>query len=195
MSADYEKLRSEEADKSSKLQELMSVPNHQHSTNNTDRRRPLTPPHREQTSNIVAPAPSIASPTTTTNQTTTNAAGKSYKNQLNSVVHRQQQQQQQHQHSLTNHRRPFSVRTKRPHWLASGSDADDFDIPTKVTRQSISATTAACTKRLSASAPLSLFGTLCHTVPLAMPTLQLHLLISLTLVWLTHRCPQYLIVM
>lgn len=43
--------------------------------------------------------------------------------------------------------------------------------------------------------PVSLFGQLCHTVPLAMPTLQLHLLISLTLVWLTHRCPQYLIIL
>lgn len=41
----------------------------------------------------------------------------------------------------------------------------------------------------------SLLSTLCRTIPLALPTLQLHLLISLTMVLLTHRCPQYLIVL
>lgn len=41
----------------------------------------------------------------------------------------------------------------------------------------------------------SLLSTLCRTIPLALPTLQLHLLISLTMVLLTHQCPQYLIVL
>ncbi len=41
----------------------------------------------------------------------------------------------------------------------------------------------------------SLLSTLITTIPLALPTLQLHLLLSLTMVLLTHRCPQYLIVL
>lgn len=50
-------------------------------------------------------------------------------------------------------------------------------------------------KRRRSLTNCSLLATLCRNVPLALPTLQLHLLISLTMVLLTHRCPQYLIVL
>lgn len=138
MSVDYDKLRAEESDKSSKLQELMSVSS---SANNK------------------------ASPQLTQDGSSANLAGKTHKNHMNSV----QQQQQQHQQPC---RRPAR---------------------TKSVSQAAAAAVVASVK--STAPPLSLFGTLCHKVPLAMPTLQLHLLISLTLVWLTHRCPQYLIVL
>lgn len=41
----------------------------------------------------------------------------------------------------------------------------------------------------------SLISSILSTIPLAIPTLQLHLLLSLTMVLLTHQCPQYLIVL
>lgn len=177
MSVDYEKLRTEEADKSSKLQELMSVPSNQNDTNpivlltNTNKHQrqnqhhnhhqPHSNNHKHQITTSTTTPPLVGSPSH--NNT---LVGKTHKNQFN-----------QH-HQLQQHKKQ-AVHTAA---VSAAAVAGSLLSPAK------------SAKHLSVKS-LSLFGTLCHTVPLAMPTLQLHLIISLTLVWLTHRCPQYLIIL
>lgn len=160
MSVDYDKLRAEESDKSSKLQELMSVPPQQQhpstaSVNSTTTTTTATNKHRA--SSPLIPNTVVAA--------SLSSANKTHKNQLNNSV---QQQQQLLLSPIGRARTKCIVDDDK----LTGGVGSGLKKP-----------------------PVSLFGQLCHTVPLAMPTLQLHLLISLTLVWLTHRCPQYLIIL
>uniref|UniRef100_A0A2M4CLX8 Kinesin heavy chain n=1 Tax=Anopheles darlingi TaxID=43151 RepID=A0A2M4CLX8_ANODA len=67
---------------------------------------------------------------------------------------------------------------------------DGLDAPPSNTIRDLNGSS---TDIVSCSWPSRLINTLMTKVPQAMPTLQLHLLISLTMVLLTHRCPELLL--
>lgn len=158
MAADYERLRQEETAKSSKLQELTSVPNN-HKLSNFVLKSPINNKQQERIINCLSPK-----------------------------------------------------KTPNTNLLIDDFDVDEQNI-TKI-RKNLFNTTAQCYGNLnfnddcvtipnndrqvsckSDAGNKSLLSTLLTTIPLALPTLQLHLLLSLTMVLLTHRCPQYLIVL
>lgn len=159
MAADYEKLRQEETFKSSKLQELTSVPNNK--LQNFVLKSPINNKQQERIINCLSPK-----------------------------------------------------KTPNTNLLIDDFDIDEQNI-TKI-RKNLFNTSAQCYGNLNFNDDCvsstvsstdsqvsckndagnkSLLSTLLTTIPLALPTLQLHLLLSLTMVLLTHRCPQYLIVL
>ena len=200
MTADYEKLRQEETDKSSKLQELMSVPksNKQKSKQNKSSSSPNNIiNNNKNNSNATTPtnrSPSriincLSSPKKQLNYSNSNPFfdefdideqnfNKIRKNFFNSNA----QCYHNHHHNdfindddtIDDHHRVYSK-------LSTNNDASTHNNNN--------------TNNTNDTNSKSLISTLYRTIPLALPTLQLHLLISLTMVLLTHRCPQYLIVL
>lgn len=184
MTADYEKLRQEETDKSSKLQELMSV-----SQQNNKKCYNSVKNNKHQTSTTQSPSRIIncLSPKKTNNCTTATTPtsnlfldefdideqnfNKIRKNFFNTSA-------QCHHH--------YNNQLNSPTF----NEDDDNDNETYCCDN-----VALCKQYNQNNQNKSLISTLCRTIPLALPTLQLHLLISLTMVLLTHRCPQYLIVL
>lgn len=160
MAADYEKLRQEETSKSSKLQELTSVPNN-HKLSNFVLKSPINNKQHERIINCLSPK---KTPNT------------------NLLIDDFDIDEQ----NITKIRKNLFNTTAQCYGnLNFNDDCAPSTIPSKDGR--ISCKNDAGNK--------SLLSTLLTTIPLALPTLQLHLLLSLTMVLLTHRCPQYLIVL
>lgn len=159
MTADYEKLRQEETDKSSKLQELMSVPKH----TNTNTNNKYQPKNNKLSQNT--------SPSHIINCLSPKKTNKHTNNMFLDEFDIDEQ-------NFNKIRKNFFNTNAQYHY--------DYDNDCTIIDN--------CKSNSNPNSK-SLISTLYRTIPLALPTLQLHLLISLTMVLLTHRCPQYLIVL
>lgn len=181
MAADYEKLRLDDTDKSAKLQELMSVSNmiKPHPTLHSSPKH--TSPHN--TNNYYSPTHSINQQLTPKHlMRAISPATQKYLNGPD-VINNCLLDKSRKNFYNSNQRLNRNLSSQSLVLSSSGDSDDDYnEIEFKKRRGSLTANS-------------SLLATLCRTVPLALPTLQLHLLISLTMVLLTHRCPQYLIVL
>lgn len=160
MAADYEKLRQEETIKSSKLQELTSVPNN-HKLSNFVLKSPINNKQQERIINCLSP------------KKTPNA---------NLLIDDFDLDEQ----NITKIRKNLFNTTAQCY---GNLNFYDECVSSTVTNDD----SRVCSKNDAGNK--SLLSTLLTTIPLALPTLQLHLLLSLTMVILTHRCPQYLIVL
>lgn len=175
MTTDYEKLRQEETDKSSKLQELMSVP-----SNNKNCYQSL----KNNKHNVSS---SVSSPHTSPSRIVNCLSPKKQQNCAladNMLLDEFDIDEQ----NFNKIRKNF-FNTQCQHHSHQVHDIDNYknidDVYALKKHQ----------HNNEHQNSKSLLSTLCRTIPLALPTLQLHLLISLTMVLLTHRCPQYLIVL
>lgn len=162
MAADYERLRQEETAKSSKLQELTSVPNN-HKLSNFVLKSPINNKQQERIINCLSP------------KKTPNA------NLLIDDIDIDEQNIKKIRKNL------FNTTTQ-----CYGNLNFDDDCVSSVSVMPNGERRISCKNDARNK---SLLSTLLTTIPLALPTLQLHLLLSLTMVLLTHRCPQYLIVL
>lgn len=178
MTADYEKLRQEETDKSSKLQELMSVPpNNKNYYQSFKNNKPLAVSSPTSPSRIV----NCLSPKKQQNSTISDNMlldefdiDEQNFNKIRKNFFNTQCQHHSHQmvHDDDNYKNIDDIYSMKKHY-------HEDNVQNNQQHEN----------------PKSLLSTLCRTIPLALPTLQLHLLISLTMVLLTHRCPHYLIVL
>lgn len=185
MASDYEKLRQDETDKSSKLQELMSV-------SNTIIESPLkqyySPTnHNNQYRNNIPSSPTINQQLTPKHLFRAISPAHKYLHGPdvidNCLLDKSRKNFYNSSQRLSRHMSAQSLLLASSAANSDNEDDDNVDglLPIKMRRRSLT--------------NCSLLATLCRNVPLALPTLQLHLLISLTMVLLTHRCPQYLIVL
>lgn len=166
MAADYSRLREEETAKSSKLQELTSVPNNQ-KLSNFVLKSPINNRQQERIINCLSPK---KTPNT---------------NLLIDDFDIDEQNIKKIQKNM------FNTSAQ----CCGNMNFDDDESSSSALSSPMSPNTE---RRLSCkndAGNKSLLSTLLTTIPLALPTLQLHLLLSLTMVLLTHRCPQYLIVL
>lgn len=180
MTTDYEKLRQEETDKSSKLQELMSVPPnncYQSLKNNKHNVSPSSPL-------------SVSSPYTSPSRIVNCLSPK--KQQNCAIADNMLLDEFDIDEQNFNKIRKNFFNTQCQHHSHPVHDDDNYknidDVYTMKKHHHNDDSQQHPNSK-------SLLSTLCRTIPLALPTLQLHLLISLTMVLLTHRCPQYLIVL
>lgn len=188
MAADYEKLRQEENEKSAKLQEFMSVSN--------------------KNNKYISPLLTITASTTTTTTPTNNKHHQSKiidclsntpsppasplkkhnsytKSQIHSNHHQLFEEFDIDEQNFNKIRKNFFNSHAQIYDKTISSHSDDIHLSS--TNNIIANNNNGNNK--------SLLSTIFATLPFAYPTLQLHLLISLTMVLLTHRCPQYLIVL
>lgn len=181
MTTDYEKLRQEETDKSSKLQELMSVP-----PNNKNCYQSI----KNNKHNVSSSPLSASSPHTSPSRIVNCLSPKKQQNCANSDNMLLDEFDIDEQ-NLNKIRKNFFNTQCQHHTV---NDDDSFThIDNVYTMDKHHHDNEPHSQHHQNSK--SLLSTLCRTIPLALPTLQLHLLISLTMVLLTHRCPQYLIVL
>lgn len=156
MTADHEKLKQDEADKSSKLQELMSVS--KYSSPNS-----LLSPNRQYYSTQFLDNLSMLNNTNNTTSRNFDLV-KLHKNLVNSNTR-------------------VNQKSSYPYYSSPSYN------PTS--------TVASCMQccQYSSNSSNSNNKSLLSSIFYALPTLHFHLLLSLTMMLLTHRCPQYLLVL
>lgn len=212
MTADYEKLRQEEAEKSAKLQELMSVPPYPISTTIQ------TTNHSQQTNNNLTPKkspshdhfdfgnlrrsgathcrrPSLAAAVVDSAEPPATGDDDSNREEPHQQQLDRDEQNLQFQRRLKLsklHKNLLNRRNK----VGGGSSISDYrQLIEDLEREERERADEAAANGGNKTKGKSLISCLASTIPLALPTLQLHLLLSLTMVLLTHRCPQYLIIL
>lgn len=172
MAADYEKLRQEENEKSAKLQEFMSVSNKNQKNTSLLTTTSVPPTNKHHQSKIIDSL-SITPPVSPI---------KKHKSYTNCYA--------------SNHLfEEFDIDEQnfnkiRKDFFNSHAQIHDKTIATDIDCDDISSSDGT-----NNNGNKSILSTIFTTLPFAYPTLQLHLLISLTMVLLTHRCPQYLIIL
>lgn len=172
MAADYEKLRQEENEKSAKLQEFMSVSNKNQKNTSLLTTTSVAPTNKHHQSKIIdslsmtPPVSPLKKHKTCTNRYASN--------QLFEEFDIDEQ-------NFNKIRKDFFNSHAQIHDKTIVADLDCDDISSS--------------DNTNNNGNKSILSTIFTTLPFAYPTLQLHLLISLTMVLLTHRCPQYLIVL
>lgn len=182
MTTDYEKLRQEETDKSSKLQELMSVPNNNKNC------------YKNNKYNVSSTSPlSVSSPNTSPSRIVNCLSSK--KQQNCPITDNMLLDEFDIDEQNFNKIRKNFFNTQCQHHLHQVHDDDNYNNIDDVYAMKKHHHDNEHHSQQHHQNSKSLLSTLCRTIPLALPTLQLHLLISLTMVLLTHRCPQYLIVL
>lgn len=187
MTSDYEKLRHDDTDKTSKLQELMSVPTH--TIIDAPLKQYFSPTH--QYHNNIPSSPTINQQLTSKHLFRAVSPAHKYLHGPdiidNCLLDKSRKNFYNSSQRLSRHMSAQSLllSSSSSSLLISDNEDDHVQPITHNPRK----------QRRTATANCSLMATLCRNVPLALPTLQLHLLISLTMVLLTHRCPQYLIVL
>lgn len=179
MTTDYEKLRQEETDKSSKLQELMSVPQ-----NNKNSYQSL----KNNKHNVSSPL-SVSSPHESPSRIVNCLSPK--KQQNCAIADNMLLDEFDIDEQNFNKIRKNFFNTQCQHHSPQVHDDDNY---TNIDDDAYTMKKHQHDSQQHQNSK-SLLSTLYRTIPLALPTLQLHLLISLTMVLLTHRCPQYLIVL
>lgn len=188
MAADYEKLRQEESENSAKLQKLMSVSNMNNKNNSL----------------LLTTTTSSSSPTTTTTTNNKHHQSKIIDCLSNtpplSPIKKHKSHSKSYVHS--NHQQLFeefdideqNFNKIRKNFFNSHAQISDKTISSHCDDLHLSSNNLIANTNNNGNNK-SLLSTIFATLPFAYPTLQLHLLISLTMVLLTHRCPQYLIVL
>lgn len=192
MASDYEKLRMDETDKSSKLQELMSVSNNNTHIESSPLKQYYSPNHHlHQYPNAIPSSPTI-NPQLTPKHLF-RAISPAHHKYLhgpdiidNCLLDKSRKNFYNSSQRLSRHMSAQSLLLASS--AASSDNEEDVDVDGLMPIGDLK-------KRRRSLTNCSLLATLCRNVPLALPTLQLHLLISLTMVLLTHRCPQFLIVL
>lgn len=210
MTADYEKLRQEEAEKSAKLQELMSVPLYPISTtiqttnqpqqiNNLTPKKSPTHDHfdfgnlrRSGATHCRRPSLAAAVVDDVDQPTTGHDSNREQQQQQQQLDRDEQNLQFQRRLKLSKlHKNLLNCRNK----VGGGSAINDYrQLIEELEREERERDETAANGGNKTKGK-SLISCLASTIPMALPTLQLHLLLSLTMVLLTHRCPQYLIIL
>lgn len=225
MTADYEKLRQEEAEKSAKLQELMSVPyslntpiistnnNHPKQTNNKlastpgAKKCPSSPggndcpfgfgnlrrsgaTHCRRPSLAAAVVDNEPVPGDEDSEHTSNR-DQLERDEQNLLFQRRLKLSKLHK-NLLNRRNQAGVGSPAGSPTTATSYRQLIEELEREQREREELANGSGTNKAKGK---SLMSCLASTIPLALPTLQLHLLLSLTMVLLTHRCPQYLIIL
>jgi hypothetical protein len=164
MNSDYEKLKQDEADKSTKLQELMSV---LHEHNIKLKSNGMRTNHSPKKSCLNY----FDDPFDITSDILTNKMGnfsqKAYHDK--SII-----DYEADDYPLIFTKSEKDLKNSRLHSLVHANGATSFTHTT--------------------SSNKSLLSSILSSLSLACPTLHLHIILSLTMVLITHQCPQYLIV-
>ncbi|EDS27929.1 kinesin heavy chain subunit [Culex quinquefasciatus] len=184
MTADYEKLRQEEAEKSAKLQELMSVPTFNISNPQTNPKADFGQLRRTGATHCRRPSLAAAVPLEEPSHPPTSNRDRNEADNLRRLskltkLHK----------NLLNRKSKAGGGVLSPAATSYGQLIEDLEEQERLDALDGGRHDSSVAKGKS------LMASLASTIPLALPTLQLHLLLSLTMVLLTHRCPQYLIIL
>lgn len=181
MTADYEKLRQEEAEKSAKLQELMSVPTFSPLSNpQTNPKADFGQLRRTGATHCRRPSLAAAVPLEEPSHPPTSNRDRNEADNLRRLS------------KLTKLHKNLLNRKSKAGGLSPATSYGQL-IEDLEEQERLDALDGKHDS--SVAKGKSLMASLASTIPLALPTLQLHLLLSLTMVLLTHRCPQYLIIL
>lgn len=180
MTADYEKLRQEEAEKSAKLQELMSVPTFNISNPQTNPKADFGQLRRTGATHCRRPSLAAAVPLEEPSHPPTSNRDRNEADNLRRLS------------KLTKLHKNLLNRKSKAGGLSPATSYGQL-IEDLEEQERLDALDGKHDS--SVAKGKSLMASLASTIPLALPTLQLHLLLSLTMVLLTHRCPQYLIIL
>lgn len=171
MTADHEKLKQDEADKSSKLQELMSV-----SKLSTPKLSPISSLKRQYYSTQFLDNLSMLNNNSCisldNNSTTTSPSRKFDLVKL-------------HKNLINSNTRCVNQKSSYPY----------YSHPSFNPTNSITSSCMQCCHYTNSNSSNSNNKSIITSILSAIPTLQFHLLLSLTMMLLTHRCPQYLLVL
>lgn len=186
MTADYEKLRQEEAEKSAKLQELMSVPTFNISNPQTNPKADFGQLRRTGATHCRRPSLAAAVPLEEPSHQAPPTSNRD-RNEADNL--RRLSKLTKLHKNLLNRKSKAGGGVLSPAATSYGQLIEDLEEQERLDALDGGRHDSSVAKGKS------LMASLASTIPLALPTLQLHLLLSLTMVLLTHRCPQYLIIL
>ena len=187
MTVDHEKLKQDESDKSAKLQELMSVVNSKHkhkilNANNTNNKNTSITNNSNKKSNKITPFYDsnnfyLSPPLSSDYICQCGSVDNIYDQYAGNETTCKDIDADYDENDLDAISRKIKISKLRKELLNSNKQNQLYNTKTNSGKSK------------------SLISTILSTIPLALPTLQLHILLSLTMVLLTHRCPQYLIIL